>query len=469
MLDGIIVAGYLGVMLWVGWRSRRQSAESYWIAERRVRTGSITASLVATIFGASSTLGIIGLGYSRGLTGAWWSLVGGLALILFGLFLAERVRARGVYTLPDILEKAYGTRVSVPAATMIVVAWCGVVAAQMIAGARLVAGIFPVEYHVALAGVAAVFIVYTYWGGQLSVIRTDRWQLALFLGGLLVCFVVLFWGATDWWGNVPGGHLGFPVSPAFGWYDLLVFYPLIIGLPYLVGPDIYSRVLCARDDRVARRSALLAAAVVIPVSFLLAGVGLMARGRFPGIAPDAALPVVVGELVPMGFKGLITAGFLAAVMSSADTTLMSASTIVSLNVVSPMKKLSEAQQLKLTKGMLIVVGALAWLVAGFQQGIIDALLLGYTVFVGGVVLPTLGCFYRDRLGITSTGAMWAVIAGGSLAILGRVRDGWLLEHLLTDRGDELLRGLLGSQYPSIFPIVVSLVTLFAVSRFTRQR
>jgi SSS family solute:Na+ symporter len=270
-------------------------------------------------------------------------------------------------------------------------------------------------------------------------------------------------------GDVPGDHFSFPVSSSFGWYDVLVFYPLIVGLPYLVGPDIYSRVLCARDDRVARRSALLAAVVVIPVSFLLAGVGLMARARFPGIAPEAALPVAVGELVPMGFKGLITAGFLAAVMSSADTTLMSASTIFSLNIVSPLKKLSEAQQLKLTKGMLIVVGALAWLVAGFQQGIIDSLLLGYTVFVGGVVFPTLGCFCRERLGITSSGAMWAVVTGGTVAILGRIREGRILAAILTDRGADFMAMLLGPQYSSILPVIVSLVALLAVSRFTRQR
>jgi SSS family solute:Na+ symporter len=342
----------------------------------------------------------------------------------------------------------------------------------MIAGARLVAGVFPVEYQVALAGVAAVFIVYTYWGGQLSVIRTDRWQLALFLGGLVVCFLLLGWSfrnAVSIGGNVPADHFRFPVSSSFGWYDVLVFYPLIVGLPYLVGPDIYSRVLCARDDRVARRSALAAAAVVMPVSFLLAGVGLMARGRFPGIAPEAALPVTVGELVPMGLKGLITAGFLAAVMSSADTTLMSASTIFSLNIVSPLRKLSEAQQLKLTKGMLIVVGALAWLVAGFQQGIVDSLLLGYTVFVGGVVFPTLGSFYRDRFGITSSGAMWAVIAGGTVAILGRVLDGRILDAIFTDRGAGFLDMLLGPQYSSILPIIVSLVVMFAVSRLTRHR
>jgi SSS family solute:Na+ symporter len=471
MLDWMVVAGYFAVMLWLGWRSRHQSADSYWVADRQYRTRPITASLVATIFGASSTLGIIGLGYSRGLTGAWWSLVGGLALIPFGLFLAARVRALRVYTLPDILKKAYGLKVSIPAAVTVAVAWCGVVAAQMIAGARLVAGIFPLEYQLALGVVALVFITYTFWGGQISVIRTDSWQLALFLGGLSVCFVLLAASIRDgasFSGNVPNDLLRFPVSSSFGWYELLVFYPLVVGLPYLVGPDIYSRVLCARDDRVARRAALFAAAVIIPVSFLLAVVGLMARIHFPDIAAEAALPVTVSELVPVGVKGLIVAGFLAAVMSSADTTLMSASTIISLNVASPLAHLSEAQQLKLTKLALIVVGILAWLVAGFQQGIISSLLLGYTVFVGGVVLPALGSFHRQRLGITPAGAMWAVIVGGSMAMLGGVRDGQILRAILGEGGDALVHRLLGPQYPAILPVILSLVVMLGLSRVTRR-
>ncbi|MBW2109139.1 MAG: sodium:solute symporter, partial [Deltaproteobacteria bacterium] len=97
MVDLIIVLGYLAVMLGIGWRNRNQSARSYWVAERRYGTGLVAASLVATIFGASSTMGIIGLGYARGLTGAWWALVVGIALVPFALLLAGRVRSLKAY------------------------------------------------------------------------------------------------------------------------------------------------------------------------------------------------------------------------------------------------------------------------------------------------------------------------------------------------------------------------------------
>ncbi len=469
MTDGLIIASYFSVMLLVGWRSKRQSAESYWVAERRFGSGPVAASLVATVFGASSTLGIIGLGYSRGLTGAWWSLIGALALLPFGWLLAARVRALEVFTLPDILERAYGRRVAVPAAVMIATAWCGIVAAQMIAGALLLSGVFPLGFQTAVAFVALVFILYTLWGGQLSVIRTDLWQLPLFLGGLVVCLALLTWGGAGLdWTRLPLGYLSFPVSPSFGWYNLLVFYPLIIGLPYLVGPDIYSRVMCARDDRVARRSVFLAVSVIIPTSFLLVAIGLAIRARFPGIEAEAALPTALNGLVPVGLKGFITAGFLAAIMSSADTTLVSASTIISLNVVSPMRKLSREQQLRLTRIAVVVLGGVAWLIAGLEQGIIASLLLGYTIFVGGVVFPTLASFYRERLGVTSAGAMWAVLVGGATALIGSVRDGAVLNVLVTPAGESFLRRILGEQYAAILPVVMSIIVLAGVSQITRR-
>ena len=466
MIDLIVVIGYFCVMLFMGWRSRRQSADGYWVAERRYNTGRITVSLVATIFGASSTMGVIGLGYSRGLTGAWWCLMGGLALIPFGLFLAARVRILAVYTLPDILRQAYGERVAVPAGLMIALAWSGVIAAQLIAGARLLQALFPLYFQTALAIVAFVFTLYTFWGGQLSVIRTDFWQFMLFVGGLLVALAFLVASGAGVWGDIPHGHFRFPVSEGFGWYDVLLFYPLIVGLPYLVGPDIYSRVLCAKDHDVARRAALGSALIVIPLSFLLAFFGILARGKFGAIAPEAALPETLRLLVPMGLKGLIVAGFLGAVMSSADTCLISASTILTLNVIGPLSKLKKERHLGMTRGVVLILGALAWFMASQKQGIISSLLLGYTIFVGGVVFPTLASFFQDKMKITPSGALWAVVIGGGTAVLGKVQGGVVLKAVLTQPGQMFFEKALGAHYLSLLPIFLSVLAMVVVSRIT---
>ena len=470
MIDLILIAAYFLLMLFFGWKSRHQSADAYWLAERRYSAGRITLSLVATIFGASSTMGIIGLGYSRGLTGAWWSLMGGIALIPLSIFLASRIRSSGVYTLPDILKNSYGEIVAVPAGLMIVIAWCGVISAQLIAGARLVSGLFPVDFGWSLLIVAIVFTVYTFWGGQLSVIRTDMWQLFLFLAGLLLALVFLMLSDdlyAVFWKQVPSGYWDFPISKAFDWYDLLVFYPLIVGLPYLVGPDIYSRILCAKDQRAASKSALGAAAVVVPLSMLLAFFGLLVKARFPDIPPEAALPHTLDVIMPMGLKGLIVAGFLGAVMSSADTCLISASTILTLNVIRPILKTGPEKHLRITRVTVLVLGAVAWVIASRQQGIIASLLLGYTVFVGGVVVPTLATFFKGRIRITPCGGLWAIIIGGGSAILGKVQGGVVMKELLTEHGRHFFETVLGAHYLSILPVVLSAVVLFVVSRMSR--
>ena len=470
MFDLFVVVVYFSVMLYLGWKSRSQSADSYWIGDRKYGTGRITSSLVATIFGASSTMGIIGLGYSRGLTGAWWSLIGGIALIPFALFLAGRVRRLQVYTLPDILRRAYGDRVAVPAGIMISVAWCGVVAAQLIAGGRLLAGFLSLDFQFTLPVVAFVFTLYTFWGGQISVIKTDFWQFLLFMGGLLISLAFLLAGFSaqpQLWSHIPSGHLAFPVSSGFGWYDVAVFYPLIVGLPYLVGPDIYSRTLCARDDGVARRSAMRAAMIIVPLSFLLAVFGVLASSMFPGIPAEAALPEVLNRVIPMGLRGLILAGFLAAIMSSADTCLLSASTILTLNVLRPFHRGTSDSHLRITRVAVLIMGLVAWLIASQQQGIISSLLLGYTVFVGGVVFPTLAALFRKRLRVTPWGALWAVIVGGGSAILGKIHGGAAMKAVVTQGGQDFLEMVLGFHYLSILPIILCLVVMIGVSRVTQ--
>ena len=473
MVDLAMVGAYLAIMIGVGWKARNASADCYWVAERRYGTAHVAASLVATIFGATSTVGIIGLGYSRGLTGSWWALIGGLSLFPFALFLAARVRRLEVYTLPDILDRAYGKRVAMAGAAVIALAWCGVVAAQMVAGAHLLGGVFFLPFRVALSVVAVAFVLYTLWGGQLSVVRTDVWQLLLFVGGLAASLFLVLQAGTSGGGSlfegVPTGFLDFPVSAGFGWYQLLVFYPLIVGLPYLVGPDIYSRVLCARDGETARKAALMASFVVIPLSLVLAFLGLLIHALYPGIPAETALPHAVTALAPVGLKGLIVVGVLGAIMSSADTTLISASTVLSLNVVGPLAGLAREKELSLTKVFVVVLGVAAWGVAAFQQGIISSLLLAFTVFVGGVALPTLASFWRDRLGVNASGAFWAVVVGGAVAIIGESREGAFLRAVMGESGTGVLETFLGPEYGSILPVFLSAITLFGVSRISGAR
>jgi SSS family solute:Na+ symporter len=320
------------------------------------------------------------------------------------------------------------------------------------------AGFFGLDLSLAIGTVAVVFTLYTFWGGQLSVIKTDSWQLFLFLGGLIIALGFLlqaFPGNEAARQVLPPGHTRFPVTETFGWYEVIVFYPLIVGLPYLVGPDIYSRIFCAKDGKTAKKAVLLAAMAIVPVSFLLAFFGIMSRAALPGLAPEAALPTALSTLIPVGLKGIILAGFLGAVMSSADTCLISASTILTLNVVRPFRDLGEEGSYRLTRILVLVLGAVSWIIAGRQAGIISSLLLAYSVFVGGVVFPTLCALFKDRIHVTAGAALLSVLAGGGLALLGKLEGGLILKTILTEHGQAFLRICLGPQYLSILPLIAS--------------
>ena len=117
---------------------------------------------------------------------------------------------------------------------------------------------------------------------------------------------------------------------------------------------------------------------------------------------------------------------------------------------------------------VLALGFASWLIASQQQQIISSLLLGYTVFVGGVVFPTLATFFRKRVKITSWGAFGAIVVGGGSAILAKIEGGVLLKTILTHHGQEFLQKVLGTHYLSILPIILSLLVMLGISRITRS-
>ena len=171
---GIIIAVYFSAMIIIGVvsRKRAKSADDFFVAGRRGSTLAITGSLLATIVGGSATIGMAGLGFSRGLTGAWWLLVGSVGLVVLGLFFARKVRGFGFYTLPELITQQYDKRVGLAASGLIVVAWVGIIAAQIVASGRIL-GILGVGTPLLWMVVfSAVFIAYSVLGGQQAVIRT---------------------------------------------------------------------------------------------------------------------------------------------------------------------------------------------------------------------------------------------------------------------------------------------------------
>ena len=133
MLELTIIVVYFSVMIAIGMVSRREAkgADDFLVAGRKGSTLFVTGSLLATIVGGSATVGMAGLGFTRGLTGAWWLLVGSIGLVILGLFWAKKVRKLALYTLPELVGKQYDGRMALATSLLIVIAWIGIIAVKL--------------------------------------------------------------------------------------------------------------------------------------------------------------------------------------------------------------------------------------------------------------------------------------------------------------------------------------------------
>ncbi len=455
MLDVAIILAYLLGMIAIGADVNRRktvsSSEGFYVANRSGNTRLITGSLLATIMGASVVMGMAGLGYSRGLSGAWWLLAGTIGLFITGFFLARKIRRSGAYTLPGLVEKQYDKRTALVASVLIVVAWIAIAAAQIIAAGKVLNLLLPYDLSLLMLMATSIFVAYTVLGGQYSIIRTDFIQFGILTAGVLVSMSLVisraggFSGLSD---SLPPEFFSFPTGIGFEWYDLLLLL-VLTGATYIVGPDIYSRLFSSRSEKVAKSSVLTAALITIPFAFAIVFVGMGARALFPGIAPEAAFPTVVRELLPIGLTGLVVAALLAAIMSSADTVLLTMSVIFGQDLYRQVfPGAGEKHVLAVSRISVVVFGIIALFLALQMQGIINSLLLAYTIFTSGLVIPILAGFYRDKLKVNADGAICAIVGGGGTAFIVK---------------------LLNLKYFELLGFGICIVLLFGVSWLTRTK
>jgi solute:Na+ symporter, SSS family len=420
-----IIAVYFIIMVLIGvfTRKRAQNADGFFVAGRNGSLLLITGSLVATIIGGSATVGMAGLGFKQGLTGVWWVLVGSIGLIVLGLFLAKKIRSTGLYTLPELVEKQYNGGVALATSALVVVAWIAVIAGQILATGTILSVLGYGNPTLWMVLFTFVFVTYTAIGGQHADLATDFVQAAIIIIGVFCGLALILphvGGLSGLKSALPAYAFSFPVSAKFGTTDLLS-YLLLVGLAYVVGPDMYSRILSARDPQTARRSALWSAAILIPIAFAITLVGMAAAVLFPQIAAEQAFPTIVKELLPPFAGGLVLAALVAATMSSADSCLLSASAILSVDVIKRFQpSLSERQVVLIARWAIVALGVLSLFLALALKGVINALMLAYTIYTAGVIIPVLAGFYRKRLRVTPAGAMAAIIGGGTVALISKL-------------------------------------------------
>ena len=416
-LFALVLAAYLVLVLTLGIHGaiKVRSGADFWIAGGRASGLSTGGSLIATIVGGSSTIGLAGLAFQRGLTGSWWLLVGPVGL-LFLLFFVNNLKRQSVFTLPELIGLWYGPTMRKVAGLFILAAWLGIVGAQANAAGRILEAFFGGRAVSWTVAAAAVFIAYTASGGQVSVIRTDLIQALLIAGGIACCAVIglrLSGGFAGLSASLDRRFFSFPLSQDYSGFDLLLLL-LVVGSTYLVGPDMLSRIFSSRNKRSARRGILISIAVIIPLAFLITFSGMVARVLFPDIAAETALPMLAKQALPPWLSAVMMVALLSAFLSSADTTLLTMSAIITVDILGQ----KHSNRLLGPRLSVLFCGAAALLVGIFSRGIIPSLLLGYTIFAGGLFVPILAGLIGKPL--RRTAAFSAAFLGGGCALAGKL-------------------------------------------------
>lgn len=423
----IIMSLYLVAMIVIGILDYRKVGEfsEYAVAGRKQNTLTVCMTLLATILGASTTIGITDTVRSIGFPGIWWLIFGALGLILQSVFLSEKVRGIGADTLPHLAEITVGKGASVLLAALISISWIGVVAGQLVAMHGLVTLATGSSSKVLMIILSAVVILYTMLGGQKSVVKTDRLQLVVILLGLALCCGYLYFtkdGAVD--NAVEHMEL---FNESYGGMNLLSQF-FIIGGVYFLGPDILSRNFLSKNGKTARRGTWTAGVVLVAVAFVIALIGLWARAYVTPeqLGEQKTLLYLAGTL-PKWVGILLSLGLLSAILSSTDTCLINAASIFSRDLLGK-------KDVKYIRLAVLGIGLLATVIAVAGSGDIISILTGaYSIYTPGVIFPLLIAIlcYR-RKGIRKGVWLTAVVLGGLFGLAATFAEDWLMAIGLPD-------------------------------------
>ena len=405
------------LLLAIGVALRRRGAggrvEAY-LAGRRLGPGLVAATLTATAIGGSATVVLARVVHEHGLAGLWYDLPLGLALVFFGLFLARKVRASGRLSLPDLAGRIYGPGFRRALGVLVVlteVAWFALLVRA--ATPFLLALVPALDESLAAVLLAAAFVAYTGLGGQAAVAWTDLVQLAFVgvLGLLVPALVVLV--TTNGLAGLPRGVLAFPTSASLDWLDVFGLLALF-GLPGLVGGDIWGKTLSARDAEAARTGALVAGGLKLLAAACVAVLALGHHALLPGVAShDGVLSRALELALPEALAAAATLGFLAAMMSSADSVLLTGATVLDVDLLPPPRG-ARAEGWR-ARGLILSLGAAGTLLALAATGVVAIMRWAYTVFAAGAPLPLL-IGLCGRPAIPGWAATTALVAGGAVAV-----------------------------------------------------
>lgn len=348
-IDLTILVGYLILSrllaLWLT-RGGAKDSDGFFLGGRNFVWPLIGFSLFATNMSGGSFVGLAGAGYSSGIAVYSYEWMASVILVFFILFVLPFYLRTRIFTMPEFLERRYDRRSRYFFAIILLI--LGIFldcAGTLYAGGLVIQTLFP-DWPLwwGVLGLALLAAVLSVTGGLGAVVVSDTIQaVVLFLGGMLVFFAA--WMAIPSWEAVreaaPEGALSI-IQPIGS--DNLPWPGLILGvLPigmyfWMTNQLIVQRTLGAKTLDHGRWGSIFAGFLKLPILFIMVLPGVMAVPLYPDLpTPDLAFSTLAFDLLPIGVRGIVLAALVAAITSTVDSVLNSSSTLMTMDLVRPLR------------------------------------------------------------------------------------------------------------------------------------
>jgi SSS family solute:Na+ symporter len=475
-LDYAIFIGYailiLGVGLWVSRdkKGHQKNAEDYFLASKSLPWWAIGASLIAANISAEQFIGMSGSGFASGLAIASYEWMAALTLIIVGKYFLPIFIEKGLYTIPEFVEKRYSTNLK----TILAVFWIALyvfvnLTTVLYLGSLAMETIMGIPMMYGVIGLALFAAAYSLYGGLSAVAWTDVIQVVfLIVGGLVTTYLAIdtvsngqgmFAGLTTIYDAVPE-RFSMILDESNPEYKNLPGIAVLVGGMWVANlyywgfnQYIIQRTLAAKSLKEAQKGILFAAflKLIIPLIVVIPGIAayvmvndpeIMARLGAAGLEnlptaaqADKAYPWLL-QFLPTGLKGVAFAALAAAIVSSLASMLNSTSTIFTMDIYKQYINKTASDKATVNMGRisafvaLIIACIMAPLLGNLDQAF--QFIQEYTGVVSPGILAVfmLGLFWKKT---TNKGAIVGALASIPIAMYFKVAPkGWSSSALFVD-------------------------------------
>lgn len=413
------VGFYLVIMLCIGIAASKRAGKSssaFIVAGRSMPIWLCSTTIVATWFGGGTMLGGAGASYEGGFLGVIADPFGGaLCLFLVGFFFVRIFRRLRLLTFIELFANRYGTTAATIAAIGSISSNIGWTGALLVAFGVVFQTLTSIPLEIGIIGGAVVVFVYTAAGGMWAVAMTDFVQMIVIALGL-ICLLIVVLIDVGGWGNI-GPHLPedtFRMAPQDAspsiWLNYLRAW-LIFGLADVSAQTLMQRASSAKDEQTAQNSFYLAGFGHLSIGMIPVTLGIIASVTMPGLVdPETVIPeLALAHLHPVAIA-IFVGAILAAIMSSADSALLAAASVFSVNILPLIKRNpSDKQRLLVTRLAIPVLGSIAVYVALRVQAVYNLILDANSVILVCVTVPFIVGIWWPKA--NRSGALASMAAG----------------------------------------------------------